>query len=61
MASKNTPDTPAADAAAAPAFDLVVIHPFGGYDRGARITEATEIARVAEDDLLHHCNRVPKQ
>lgn len=44
--------------ASAPAFVLVVIHPFGDYQRGMQISDADEIARVLESENAHHVNKV---
>ena len=33
---------------------LVVINPFGGRDKGDRITDADEIAKVLKSEHLHH-------
>lgn len=51
----------AAGASSAPAFHLVVIHDFGDYQRGARITDADEIARVSASENAAHCNKVAPQ
>jgi hypothetical protein len=58
MADSNTPAAPAS--AQAPAFTLVVIHPFGDYRRGDAITEAAKVAEVMAGENAHHCNRVTK-
>ncbi len=49
---------PAAPAAAASAFVLVVVHPFAGYQRGDRITDPATINAVLQSENAHHCNRV---
>jgi hypothetical protein len=33
---------------------LVVINPFGGHDKGARITDPAEVARILEGEHAHH-------
>ena len=38
--------------------DLVVVHPFDGYARGAKITDDVEIARILEGENAHHVHRV---
>lgn len=45
-------------APAAPAIALVVIHPFGDYQRGDRITDAAAIAAVLAGENAHHCNKI---
>lgn len=45
-------------AKAAPDFHLVVIHPFGDYQRGDRITDPAIIAAVMEGENAHHCHKV---
>lgn len=45
-------------AAAKADFALVVIHPFGDYERGARIDDAEEVAKVLAGENAHHCVRV---
>lgn len=37
---------------------LTVIHPFGAYARGDRITDPAAIAAVLAGDNAHHVNRV---
>ncbi|WP_234775177.1 hypothetical protein [Paraburkholderia tropica] len=59
MADSKTPDTPASTQTA-PAFTLVVIHPFGERRRGDAITDADEIAEVMAGENAHHVNRVAK-
>lgn len=44
--------------AAAPDFYLVVISPFGQYDRGVRITDPDEIAAVLASENAASVNRV---
>jgi len=53
MADSSTP--------AAPAYTLVVIHPFGAYAKGDAITDAKTVAAVAAGPNAHHCNRVATQ
>ncbi|HEP6426892.1 TPA: hypothetical protein VDB83_001163 [Burkholderia cenocepacia] len=55
MASK---DTAAAPENSAPAFVLVVIHPFGDRQRGDRIETPDEIAEILAGENAHFCNRV---
>jgi hypothetical protein len=38
-----------------------VIHPFGDYQRGQRITDMAEIQAVLDSENAHHCNSVQKQ
>jgi hypothetical protein len=42
----------------APAFHLIVIHPFGAYGKGARISDAAEIAAVLAGENAAACNRI---
>jgi hypothetical protein len=42
----------------APAFHLIVIHPFGAYGKGARISDAAEIAAVLAGENAGACNRI---
>jgi len=42
----------------APAFHLVVIHPFGTFEKGERITDGDKIADVNAGENAHHCNKV---
>ncbi len=46
------------DAPSAPTFHLVVIHDFGDYARGARVTDPDEIKRILAGENAHHCNKV---
>lgn len=48
-------------ATAAPEFHLVVISPFGQYERGARITDPDEIAAVLAGENAASVNRVAAQ
>lgn len=48
-------------AAAKADFALVVIHPFGDYERGAPINDADEIARVLASENASHVNKVAAQ
>lgn len=50
----------AADVQAAPTPEhhLVVIHPFGDYKRGDRITEADEIEAIKASENAHHLHKV---
>jgi hypothetical protein len=41
-----------------PAQHLIVIHPFGAYEKGARIEDATEIANVLAGENAGSCNRI---
>jgi hypothetical protein len=41
-----------------PAFVLVVVHPFAGYQRGDRISEPAAIDAVLSSENAHHCNRI---
>lgn len=48
--------------AAAVEHHLVVIHPFGQYKRGDRITDADQIEAVKSGDNAHHAHKVfPQQ
>lgn len=42
----------------APAFVLVVVHPFGDYQRGDRITDPAKIEEVLAGENAGHCNKV---
>jgi hypothetical protein len=53
-------DSTTQDAAQAPEFTLVVIHPFGDYRRGDAITDTAKVAEVMAGENAHHCNRVAK-
>jgi hypothetical protein len=37
---------------------LIVIHPFGTYNKGARIEDAKEIAAVLAGENAGSCNRI---
>jgi hypothetical protein len=39
-------------------FYLVVIQPFGDYEKGAHITDPAEIERVLESENASHCHKV---
>lgn len=41
-----------------PAFTLVVVLPFGDYQRGDRITDQPTIDKVLASENAHHCNAV---
>lgn len=43
---------------AKPDYALVVIHPFGDYQRGQKVTDADEIDAINASDNRHHCNKV---
>jgi hypothetical protein len=43
------------------AFELTVVHPFGDYERGQRITDADEIAKVLDSENVKSVNRVAAQ
>jgi hypothetical protein len=51
-------DNNAANVQTAPAFHLVVVHPFGQYEKGAHISAADEVADVLAGENAHCCNRV---
>lgn len=51
MANINTAPT-------VPAFVLVVVQPFGDYQRGDRITDSAAIAAVMAGENAHHCNQI---
>lgn len=42
-------------------IELVVIHPFGDYSRGDRISDAKTIADVLDGENASHVNRVAAQ
>ena len=42
----------------APAFVLVVVHPFGDYQRGDRISDPTKIAEVLAGENAGNCHKV---
>ncbi len=60
MAKQDAAPAPALPAvpAAAPAFVLVVVHPFGDYQRGDRIADPAEVDAVLASENAHHCNKV---
>ncbi len=59
MAKQDTAAAPAAPASApAPAVALVVVHPFGDYSRGDRISDPATVAAVLNSDNADHCNAV---
>lgn len=41
-------------------FNLVVIQPFGDYQRGAIISDTETIKTVLAGDNAHFCNKVKK-
>lgn len=45
-------------AKAAPDFILVVIQPFGDYQRGDRITDQAKIAEIMEGENAGSCHKV---
>ncbi len=45
-------------ASAAPAFVLVVVHPFGDYQRGDLIADPAKIAAVLQSENADHCNKI---
>lgn len=47
--AKNDPTT---------AYVLVVVQPFGDYQRGDKITDAAKIAEVLAGENAHHCHKV---
>lgn len=53
MADEKAPVVPAK-----PDFHLIVIHPFGDYQRGDKITDASVIAAMEESHADHHCRKV---
>lgn len=48
-------------AAAQAGFALVVIHPFGDYERGARIEDADAIAKVLAGENASHVVKAAAQ
>lgn len=44
-----------------PDYVLVVIHPFGDFQRGDRITEPALIASIMAGENAHHCVKTPNQ
>jgi hypothetical protein len=63
VAAVATAETTAAVAMAVPAstptHHLIVIHPFGSYNKGERIEDANEIAAVLAGENAGSCNRIP--
>ena len=51
----------AKEKAAAPDVELVVIHPFGDYQRGDHITDPKAIADVLASENVVQVNQVTKQ
>lgn len=47
-------------AKAAPDFILVVIHPFGDYQRGDRITDPLKIEEILSGENAANCNKTPQ-
>lgn len=43
---------------ATPAYHLVVVLPFGDYQRGDRITDAGKVAEILAGENAHHCHKV---
>lgn len=43
---------------AVPAYHLVVVIPFGDYQRGDRITDAAKIAEIIASENANNCNTV---
>jgi hypothetical protein len=41
-------------------FYLIVINPFDNYQKGQRISEATEIQAVIDNGKTDYCNRIPR-
>ncbi len=41
-------------------FALIVVHPFGPYQRGDRITDPSTITAVLASENIHHCNKVAR-
>jgi hypothetical protein len=48
-------------AAAKADFALVVIHPFGDYERGARIEDADKVSAVLAGENASHCVKTAAQ
>jgi len=48
-------------APAKPDFNLIVVHPFGEYSRGALIVDAAEIAAVMASENAHFCRKTLPQ
>jgi hypothetical protein len=44
---------------AVPDFHLIVVHPFGSYTRGQKITDFNEVESIKASANSHHCNKVP--
>jgi hypothetical protein len=49
------------DVASVPEHELVVIHPFESYQRGDRISDALEVARIKQSENHHHVHKVIPQ
>lgn len=47
-------------ALASPPFTLVVIHPFGDYQRGSKITDQKEIDAVMKGENARNCVKTLK-
>lgn len=45
-------------APAKPDYHLIVVHPFGDYQRGTKLTDASEIADVLAGDNHRNVHRV---
>jgi hypothetical protein len=43
---------------AAPAYTLIVIHPFGAYNKGDAITDPETVAAILAGKNAHHVNKV---
>jgi hypothetical protein len=41
-----------------PAYILVVVQPFGDYQRGDKITDQATIDKVLAGENAHHCHKV---
>lgn len=39
-------------------FHLVVVLPFGDYQRGDKITDPEAVEKVLASENAHHCNKV---
>lgn len=41
-------------------FHLIVIHPFGNYQKGACVKDITEITQIMTSENARFCNRINK-
>jgi len=60
MADSKTADVSAGTSTPTQPYNLVVIQPFGDYNRGDAITADADIAAVLAGENANHVNRVAK-